>query len=409
MSPSSHSPHSRLRILTLNCWGLKYVSKYRTERVAAIADFIAGSEYDLVTLQELWVFSDYEHVRSVVAKQLPHSKFFYSGALGAGLVIFSKYPIIAATVHPYSLNGSPVDVIAGDWFVGKAAASVILSHPILGQLQVFNTHLFAKGGDEGPDQQKAHRLVNAWEFAKYAREAAELGRYVIAAGDFNSVPTAPPMSIIRDHATLSDAWVDTHTNVRPPAAGQTITPIDAIHTYGVTADSPLNSYSAGKTLEPNARKFQGKRLDYVFYRGPSSALCSAPRLKAVDTRVLLTERVPGHIYSFSDHFGLEATFDITSDPNHTLIPPLSITFATCHLLGVLGVASCSHHRLGVVAHSWINPIFMVASVGFTWLATTMLYIGFVYGNWEINALTNVIEELEIHRDTIEDQTKVSPL
>lgn len=39
----------------------------------------------------------------------------------------------------------------------------------------------------------------------------------------------------------------------------------------------------------------------------------------------------------------------------------------------------------------------------------MLYIGFVYGNWEINALTNVIEELEIHRDTIEDQTKVSPL
>lgn len=64
-----------------------------------------------------------------------------SGALGAGLVIFSRFPIIAATIHPYSLNGSPIDVVAGDWFVGKAAASIVFAHPILGQVQVFNTHV----------------------------------------------------------------------------------------------------------------------------------------------------------------------------------------------------------------------------------------------------------------------------
>lgn len=238
-------------------------------------------------------------------------------------------------------------------------------------IDVIVIKLFAKGGDEGPDQQKAHRLVNAWEFAKYAREAAELGRYVIAAGDFNSVPTAPPMSIIRDHATLSDAWVDTHTNVRPPAAGQTITPIDAIHTYGVTADSPLNSYSAGKTLEPNARKFQGKRLDYVFYRGPSSALCSAPRLKAVDTRVLLTERVPGHIYSFSDHFGLEATFDITSDPNHTLIPPRSLSSdlitSTLQSLTARYRYAQSQSRLQLATFSVSLVSLLALTIGSAWL------------------------------------------
>ena len=64
-----------------------------------------------------------------------------SGALGAGLVIFSRFPIISATIQPYSLNGSPLDVAGGDWFVGKAAASVLLSHPVLGQVQVFNTHV----------------------------------------------------------------------------------------------------------------------------------------------------------------------------------------------------------------------------------------------------------------------------
>jgi sphingomyelin phosphodiesterase 2 len=61
--------------------------------------------------------------------------------LGAGLVIFSRFPIIAATIHPYSLNGSPIDVIAGDWFVGKAAASILIAHPLLGHTQIFNTHV----------------------------------------------------------------------------------------------------------------------------------------------------------------------------------------------------------------------------------------------------------------------------
>ena len=50
------------------------------------------------------------------------------------------------------------------------------------------------GGDEGPEHMKAHRLVNSWEFAKLARQAADVGRYVIAAVDFNSVPTAVPMT-----------------------------------------------------------------------------------------------------------------------------------------------------------------------------------------------------------------------
>ena len=64
-----------------------------------------------------------------------------SGALGAGLVIFSRFPIIATSIHPYSLNGAPIDVVAGDWFVGKAAASILIEHPILGEVQIFNTHV----------------------------------------------------------------------------------------------------------------------------------------------------------------------------------------------------------------------------------------------------------------------------
>lgn len=65
----------------------------------------------------------------------------YSGALGAGLAIFSRFAIISTSIYPYSLNGAPLDVAAGDWFVGKAAASVVIVHPVLGEVQVFDTHV----------------------------------------------------------------------------------------------------------------------------------------------------------------------------------------------------------------------------------------------------------------------------
>jgi sphingomyelin phosphodiesterase 2 len=114
-------------------------------------------------------------------------------------VICSRFPIIETAIHPYSLNGAPIDVLGGDWMAGKALASVVVEHPTLGEVQVFNTHvtsrilvripfvfltlrfqLFAKGGDEAPDQFKAHLLANAWEFSKLVLQAAQLGRHVIA-------------------------------------------------------------------------------------------------------------------------------------------------------------------------------------------------------------------------------------
>jgi len=57
------------------------------------------------------------------------------------LALFSRFPITSASIHPYSLNGSPIDVAGGDWFVGKAAASIVVSHPVLKELEVFNTHV----------------------------------------------------------------------------------------------------------------------------------------------------------------------------------------------------------------------------------------------------------------------------
>ncbi|KAF8921910.1 inositol phosphophingolipids phospholipase C [Mucidula mucida] len=430
--PYAMTSTDHIRILTLNCWGLKYVSKNRVERIRAIAAELANSNHDIITLQELWVFSDYEHVRESLSKRLPYSKFFYSGALGAGLAIFTRYPIIATAVHPYSLNGEPMDVAAGDWFVGKAAASIVVIHPVLGQVQVFNTHLFAKGGEDGPEHNRAHRLVNAWEFAKLTRQAAELGRYVIAAGDFNSVPTTLPMTIIRDHASLSDSWAVTHPNSDILPSNAIPPPHETIKRFGVTADSPLNSYSAGKPLDPYARKFWGKRLDYVFYRQPVRYTETLiPRLDCVECRVVLTEKVPGATFSFSDHFGLESILQIQNIDAGS-VPSTELSNATISTT-IQALAACyrfSRYRarrelyvfglcLFILAgltigsswlpHAWINPIFIIFTIFIAWLATTMLYSGFLYGQWECNALTNVVEELEIFKNGLEMQRRSQSL
>jgi sphingomyelin phosphodiesterase 2 len=67
-------------------------------------------------------------------------------------------------------------------------------------------------------------------------------------------------------------------------------------------------------------------------------------------------------------------------------------FGVC--LGVLLVAIVGSAWL---PRPWINPFFLLFTTAVTWLATTMLYVGFIFGNWEINSLTNVIEELELRK------------
>lgn len=227
MSDSPSPP--TLSVLTFNVWGLKFVSKDRTPRIAAIAEYIAthadatshpGTGFDVVCLQECWVQKDYETIKSRCHSVFPYSRYFHtyvshpfsflqfpqvsldvafscitssisltrciwmsfpfsefwrsyvasvfyalyypraqpwlcfpstsshnlslgsnSGALGSGLAIFTRYPIISAQALPYSLSGLPLAVIAGDFFVNKAAGNVVILHPQLGEVEIWNTHV----------------------------------------------------------------------------------------------------------------------------------------------------------------------------------------------------------------------------------------------------------------------------
>jgi sphingomyelin phosphodiesterase 2 len=272
-------------------------------------------------------------------------------------------------------------------------------------------------------------------------------------GDYNSVPTTLPMTIIRDHAQLTDAWVASHPSLlESDSSSVALDPAEAIDRFGVTADSPSCSYSAGKPLDDHAKQFLGKRLDYILFRSPEikEGRPKGPRLKCTQSKVVFTEKVPRREFSYSDHFGLEATFRIfrrTTPSSRTSSldkphepaphevdltaadedePPLPPTYLTHASLGTVVHALTTCYRLSLVRsrkylyffggavgllltcivgsawlpRSWANPAVMLLSAVTTWFGTTMLYVGFVYGRWEVNALLNIIEELEIHRSTI---------
>jgi sphingomyelin phosphodiesterase 2 len=232
-------------------------------------------------------------------------------------------------------------------------------------------------------------------------------------------------------------------------------PSHAIEMFGVTSDSPLNTYSAGKNLDVHARALQGKRLDYILFRDPAPPLVPAaplPTLVADSARVLLTDLIPGLPFSYSDHFGVAATLQIkypddvrdqillSDDELRTAqkqTPPtisslsapapvqIAARLAAADTNAVLGALTTCYRfsRARAKRHLFIfglsvgTLIFLVASANWfpptatpfvvlggavaTWLGTTMLYIGFVYGRWEANALMNVIEELELYRKSVE--------
>ncbi|CAE6457129.1 unnamed protein product [Rhizoctonia solani] len=422
---------NELRVLTLNCWGLKFVSKDRIVRTRAIGDEIAASNYDIVGLQELWVQADFDYIKSKVAHKLPYSKYYLSGALGAGLALFSRFPFQSTSLHPYSLCGSPLDVAGGDWFVGKAVASAIIDHPLLGEVEILNTHLFAKGGESPTKPQMAHRLVGAYEFSRRANIAASLGRHVLAVGDFNCVSKSPAMQFIYTMTGLSDAWGSTHGSFVLPQADGVHSPHHAVNDRGVTADSPLNSYSKGKVFDEHARKYLGKRLDYILFRPPSSKPPQfTHELRCRESSVVFTHQIPGTEISFSDHFGVAAMFECvpmrrnSQNGHRPITPPRGTSYSPTtrsevleYAISTMGSAYSSarqdsHKKLTwfaglvvllialIIGSAWVpesgvNPVLILVGGVITWGGTTLLYAGFLGGGWETRALMRTMEELEL--------------
>lgn len=323
-----------LRIITLNCWGLKYISQHRHARLTQIGRELAATSPspEIVGLQECWTQEDFLAIRDLTKHILPHAKFYWSGIFGGGLAILSKWPIEETSMYRYPLNGRPSAFWRGDWYVGKgvACARIRIGGGERDVVEVFNTHTHAPY-ERKDDSYLCHRTAQAWEIAKLMRHAAERGHMVVGLGDFNMVPLSLAHRIIEAHAPVRDiwrvvkpdsalggAWQDEEKERLAAKGLQVPTARQCLMEHGATCDSTFNTWRWSKQMrkglekgrdhdpDPKAQDPRARRLDYVFFADNGAYTGESWEIDRVE--VGMTQRHPELRCSLSDHFSVEATF-----------------------------------------------------------------------------------------------------
>ncbi|VVC24585.1 Hypothetical protein CINCED_3A018926 [Cinara cedri] len=271
----------KISVFTLNIWGLKFFGTNRTERVKALAKCLINNGYDIVCLQELWCQEDFNYLRQSCEQIFKYIHYFYSGMLGSGMCIMSRYPIIDIHYHPFRLNGYLHMLYHGDWFGGKGIGLCRIN--VDGFIvDVYTTHLHACY-DTSEDKYVKHRIVQAFESANFIRITSTGSDLAVLAGDFNSEPDDICYKLISLGANMKDCYSSCLTN-------------DIEYTY----NHPNNSY---RNLKENKT-----RLDYIMYKFNKNNLVIVKEHKHS-----LPFLVPGETYSYSDHEPIEAVFEISAD------------------------------------------------------------------------------------------------
>uniref|UniRef100_A0A1B0DRC6 sphingomyelin phosphodiesterase n=1 Tax=Phlebotomus papatasi TaxID=29031 RepID=A0A1B0DRC6_PHLPP len=263
-----------LSILTINIWGIPFVSKDREARVRRIAEELATGRYDVVSLQEVWSETDFQYLKSQSEAVLPYSHYFYSGVVGSGLCVLSKYPIVAAFFHAWSVNGYVHRIQHGDWFGGKGVGLCKISvqgHPI----NFYTAHLHAEYNRKCDDYM-AHRVIQAFDTAQFIQQTRNDNIVQILAGDLNTEPGDLAYRVLLSTSELRDAYQKTAQ-------------------HG-TNECPLNPYTCEESRQSIP---EGKRIDYILYR-----VGGGSRATRIEYKVLTPEQC------FSDHEAVHAKLEI---------------------------------------------------------------------------------------------------
>ncbi|KAL3283099.1 hypothetical protein HHI36_006258 [Cryptolaemus montrouzieri] len=279
------------KIFTLNCWGIPLIAKDLKDRFEAIAEVLAKSDYDCVCLQEVWTEGLYQHIKNKISGSFPYGHYFYSGSLGSGICMFSKYPIIDVYFHQWAVNGYIHKIHHGDWFGGKGVGLCKLRlNKYL--VNVYTAHLHAEYNREH-DEYKAHRIIQAFDTAQFIQLTSGNADLVVLAGDLNTEPGDLAYKLLLTVPGLTDSFVEAQFsgNIK------------------TTNESLCNSYTPSKLKK---QEVCGKRIDYIMFHPGSNS-----QIYLKKYQMPLEDRVPNRHFSYSDHEAVSVVLHIKDDMAHT--------------------------------------------------------------------------------------------
>ena len=198
--------NSGLKFLTLNCWGLPFLTPFKDRRLDAISEIIRNGKWDVVALQEVWLKRDQQRI--IKKACFPHHvafdkgyRFFGSG----GLMILSKYKILEHDFHTFIVKGFPHRLHEGDFHAAKGIGYALLDTP-MGKLPIFTTHLIAKyARRQENDINRVFRMAQMLELILYIRRKATPSGFVLC-GDLNATEADLELETLYALTGVSREW-----------------------------------------------------------------------------------------------------------------------------------------------------------------------------------------------------------
>lgn len=279
-----HPDAGQLRVLTFNCWALPAsFAKDQKRRVLAIGERLSAGEFDVVGLQEVWDTAAQTKIAHMAESGgLRYSHYFKNGISGSGNMILSRYPILTCDFQAYSVNGRPQRLLRDDYYGSKGVGMARIACPA-GIIDFYVTHLISHYDQQ--DEYEAHRAAQIFELLQFIKRTNK-SDFLIVAGDLNSAPESLEYSMLTALEKLNDAYREGHSD-----AGYTSSFADP----------------GGPT----------ERIDYVLYRERG-----VNHWSLTDSRLSMTF-MKDSIHTFSDHFGVSATFSTNPEKRALSAKPVS--------------------------------------------------------------------------------------
>ncbi len=262
-----------LKIIQFNTWGVPVVVK-DTYRYWEAMEALEARDPDIIFLQEVFSRKGRGAFRSERYPYEVRGPLGFPKPISSGIRILSKYPILS------SAQVSFCKCTGADCLSKKGAVIAILELPSGAHLNIVTTHLDA-GTKDSVKISQLEQIKSLVEM--YGDPDAPL----LFAGDLNFNDRSLPYEKLMDFFGANDTWLDTHDSTEP----------------GYTYDAYENRYAYDYSIKTNEPLIK-ERIDFVLYRGGSGHI-----LRPLDSSVVFREEP-----LYSDHYGIEARFELATKP-----------------------------------------------------------------------------------------------
>lgn len=237
-------------VLTLNIW---HNQDDWPARLNLIVETLEDVRPDVILLQEVLQNEELPNQAASIAYRLGYEDYHFASVDPEGAS--KRYGNAILSRHPFlEKNARSLDP-ANDYRVAAHARIDVDGRP----LNVYSTHLHYSA-DEPGTAVRTQQIEDLLDFVEATREGAP----VIVGGDFNTLPEAPEMELLREH------YVD-----------------------ALAGDETSGTLNAAKGHSP-------RRIDYLF---------AGPQVEVLEADILFDRPGPDSLWA-SDHFGVMGSFGL---------------------------------------------------------------------------------------------------